>query len=204
MASLDHPSIERTVTLESRPDVARFLQKGAQVAAGSYAERSLTTVDSATGHVVVRLPLPVEPRHFCLTPDEGQLFVTGTGKDVVVIVYPFQTEVGETMLAGHAPGAMAIGGPNDGYLLVANPDTNSVTALDIGYRKLAAVVQVGQGPRDILVTPDNQYALVLNGKSGDMAVIRLASLAARRYKSAPLFTMIPVGADPVSAAVVAL
>ena len=131
--------------------------------------------------------------------------MTGEGKDAVVIAYPYQTEIGETILAGHAPGAMAVVGP---YLLVANPETNSVTVLDINYRKLAAVVQVGQEPCEILITPDNQYALVLNRKSGDLAVIRISALAAsarvRRYKSAPLFTLIPVGQKPVSAAVVAL
>jgi hypothetical protein len=46
---------------------------------------------------------------------------------------------------------------------------------------------------------------VLNEESGDLAVIRIFSLAARyRYKLAPLFTLIPVGEKPVSAAVVAL
>ena len=61
-----------------------------------------------------------------------------------------------------------------------------------------------QEPRHILITPDKQYALVLNRRSGDLAVIRIQSLRARRYKSAPLFTMIPVGEGPVSTAVVAI
>jgi hypothetical protein len=51
---------------------------------------------------------------------------------------------------------------------------------------------------------------VLNEGSGDVAVIRTFSLAGnqegggrvKRYKSAPLFTMVPVGERPVSAAVV--
>jgi DNA-binding beta-propeller fold protein YncE len=73
---------------------------------------------------------------------------------------------------------------------------------------LTALVEVGQRPGHILVTPDQQYALVLNQQSGDLAVIRLYSLGAaqservRRWKSAPLFTLIPVGERPVSAAVV--
>jgi len=85
-----------------------------------------------------------------------------------------------------------------------------VTVLDIATRNLVAVVEVGREPRYILITPDKQYALVLNGKSGDLAVIRVYSLAVtpsgavRRYKSAPLFTMFGVGEQPVSAGVVAL
>ena len=80
--------------------------------------------------------------------------------------------------------------------------------LDVETGKLVALVQVGREPRQIVITPDNEYALVLNEKSGDMAVIRIFSLGGnqvggdrvKRYKSAPLFTMIPVGERPVSAA----
>ena len=35
---------------------------------------------------------------------------------------------------------------------------------------------MGREPRYILITPDKQYALVLNEKSGDLAVIRIFSL----------------------------
>lgn len=201
IASLERAVIERTVTLGGQPAIVRFQQKGAQIVAGSRSDRSLMMADVATGRLIVRLPLPIQPQHFCFSADEGQLFVTGQGKDAVVIAYPYQTEIGETILAGRAPAGMAVVGP---YLLVANPETNCVTVLDINYRKLAAVVQVGQEPHEILITPDDQYALVLNQKSGDLAVIRIAALAARRFKSAPLFTLIPVGQKPVSAAVVTL
>ncbi len=51
--------------------------------------------------------------------DGGQLFITGEGLDGVVIVYPYHTpEVAETVLAGHAPGAMAASGA---FLFVASP-----------------------------------------------------------------------------------
>jgi DNA-binding beta-propeller fold protein YncE len=72
------------------------------------------------------------------------------------------------------------------------------------------VVQVGRGPCRIVLTPDGQYALVLNEKSGDMAVVRMLALSTtpngsyRRFKPAPapIFTLIPVGERPVSAAIV--
>jgi len=96
--------------------------------------------------------------------------------------------------------------------MIANPDDNAITVFDVDNGKLAALVQVGAEPRQIVITPDKQYALVLNQKSGDLAVIRIFSLSGnqvggvrvKRYKSAPLFTMIPVGQKPVSAAVVSL
>ena len=205
IASLTGAAIERTIAAGAEPSIVRFQSDGKQLIAGSRPERSVTIFDVATGKTVVRLPLPLEPRHFCFTPDGGQLFISGDGVDAVVIVYPYQTEVEETILAGHAPGVMAVTDTSPSYLLVANPETSGIMVFDVDTRKLVALVQVGRQPGSILVTPDNQYVLVLNEKSGDLAVIRIFSLAGRyRYKPAPLFTLIPVGERPVSAAVVAL
>jgi YVTN family beta-propeller protein len=88
-----------------------------------------------------------------------------------------------------------------GFLFLANPRSNSVTILDIETHKAIAAAPAGAEPGHITITPDNQYALVLNRRSGDMAVIRIAAVIAKRSRSAPLFTMIPVGSKPVSAAV---
>jgi DNA-binding beta-propeller fold protein YncE len=205
IASLTGAAIERTIAAGAEPSIVRFQSDGKQLIAGSRPDRSVTISDVSTGKTVVRLPLPLEPRHFCFTRDGGQLFISGDGMDAVVIVYPYQTEVEETILAGHAPGVMAITDTSPSYLLVANPETSGIMVFDVDTRKLVAVVQVGRQPGSILVTPDNQYALVLNEKSGDLAVIRIFSLAGRyRYKPAPLFNLIPVGEKPVSAAIVAL
>jgi DNA-binding beta-propeller fold protein YncE len=207
LASLPKAAVERTIDSGTEPSLVRFQSDGRQLIVGSGPERSLAIFNVESGKIVVRLPLPLEPRHFRFNKDGGQLFVSGDGMDAVVIVYPYRTEVAETMLAGRAPDSMEVT-ETPPFLLVTNPQTNSITVLDFDNmgKKLVAVVQVGQEPRHILITPDRQYALVLNQKSGDMAVIRIYSLtnqsASRRYKPTPLFTMIPVGAKPVDAAVV--
>jgi YVTN family beta-propeller protein len=214
VVSLAQSTVSRIIQAATEPCIARFRLDGSQLIAGSRPDRSLTIYDVPTGKTVVRLPLSIAPREFCFTADGGHLYVSGDGMDAVVSVFPYRTEVWETLLAGHAPGAMAIAESDrpPAYLLVANPDADRVTVLDVETGNLVALVQVGQEPRQIVITPDNEYALVLNEKSGDMAVIRIFSLGGnqvggdrvKRYKSAPLFTMIPVGERPVSAAVVAL
>jgi DNA-binding beta-propeller fold protein YncE len=211
IVSLDSATVERTVSTAQDPSIVSFRMDGKQLIAGSRADRSLSIFDVSSGQTIVRLPLAVEPRTFCVSPDGGQLFVSGEGMDAVVIVFPYSTEIWQTVLAGRAPGAMAVTNAPS-FLLVANPDTDSLTVLDFSTQKLVALVQVGQRPGQILLTPDadQQYALVLNEGSGDLAVIRTYSLRApqlsakARFKSAPVFTMIPVGERPVSAAVVTL
>jgi DNA-binding beta-propeller fold protein YncE len=154
------------------------------------------------GQMIVKLPLALRPDNLCFNADGGQLFITGEGRDAVVVVFPYYVpQVAETVLAGHAPGAMAV---SQTHLFLANPDSGDVTILNIARRKIEAVTAVGAEPGFITVTPDGNFALVLNRASGDMAVIRAGAIvaeAAGRLRSAPLYTMIPVGSRPVSAAV---
>jgi YVTN family beta-propeller protein len=191
---------ERVVRAGQALGAARFQSNGRNLLAANLGGRLLTILDAASGRVVTHLPLAVRPDNLCFKSDGGQLFITGEGMDAVVVVYPYQTEVAETVLAGHAPGVMAASAAPD-YLFVANPRSNRVTILDLETHKVIAAAPAGAEPGHIAITPDNQYALVLNRGSGDMAVIRIAAVAARRSKSAPLFTMIPVGSKPVAAAV---
>ncbi len=178
----------------------RFRSDGRALLVGDTGASTILMVEPRTGRTVVDLPVAVRPDSFCMKSDGGQLFVTGAGMDAVVILYPYNTEVAETVLAGRSPGAM-VEVPASNYLFVANAGSGEVTILDIETRRLLAVVPVGREPSCIGLTPDQQYALVLNRASGDVAIIRVVSVAAKRTKSAPLFTMIPVGSRPVSVAV---
>lgn len=178
------------------PGPAAFLKNGRLILAGDPAKSRLLALDPAQGRLVVDLPLSVSPERFCFKQDGGQLFVTGSGLDAVAIVYPYQTQVAGTILAGRNPGVMAA---SPELLFVANPDSGEVTVMEIRTHKIRSVVPVGQRPNRIIVTPDNAFALVLNEVSGDIAVIRVDAMTGRRTKAAPLFTMIPVGSAPVDA-----
>jgi len=191
--------------------LVRF-QYSQQLIAANLTERLLSIYQASSRRLIVNLPLAVRPEHLCFKADGGQLFVTGEGMDAVVVVYPTYTpEVAETVLAGHHPGAMATCNLQDSpqYLFVANPKSGDVSILDIESTNVVAVTPVGTEPSYITVTPDDQYALVLNQASGDMAVIRVPNVTRaineqRRSKKGPLFMLIPVGSKPVSAAVVAI
>jgi YVTN family beta-propeller protein len=185
--------------------LVRF-QYSRQLIAANLSERMLSIYHAPSRRLIVNLPLAVRPDQLCFNADGGQLFVTGEGMDAVVVVYPsFTPEIGETVLAGHTPGAMAAS-VTPGYLFVANPKSGDVSILDIETRRVVAVTPVGTEPAYITITPDDQYALVLNQASGDMAVIRIPNVTRavneqRRWKKGPLFMLIPVGSKPVSAAI---
>jgi YVTN family beta-propeller protein len=204
IADLTAGRITRSFETGGEPAPVRFRKDGKQVLIGNPAARTIAVAEVETGRVLVNLPLALAPERFCFNGNGGQMFVSGQGMDAIAIVYPYQTVVSETILAGRDPGAMVVSGTQ---LFVANPASGDVTVIDIDDRSVVAKISVGQEPVSISLTPDNEYMLVLNKKSCDMAVVRLSKIADSsnpllyRYKRAGLFTVVPVGDSPVSAAI---
>jgi YVTN family beta-propeller protein len=193
--------VDATASTGGQPWTVRFRSDGRLLVAGDRSSRTAIMVDlAAPPQVAVRVPLGLDPLQLRENADGGQMFFAGPGSDSVVTLYPYRTEVGSTTLAGRAPGAIALSRQPE-YLFVANPPTSTVTILNVATQRVMGVVDVGREPVHVSVTPDGEYALVLNRASGDMSVLHIPTLAGRRNKAAALFTQIPVGSGPVSAAV---
>jgi YVTN family beta-propeller protein len=189
--------------LGGRIGAVRFRRDGALLLVANLHDRSLAALDVPSLQVVADLPLAMRPENLCFNSNGGQLFVSGAGMDGVAIVFPFHTlEVEQTVLAGRAPRVMACSKDPE-YLFVASRDASDLCIVDVTTRKMIGIVEVGGLPVGVAITPDSQYALLLNERSGDMAVIHIPAIRGNRLKSgASLFTMIPVGEKPVDAAIV--
>jgi len=184
----------------------RFRSDGKVLLAANLQNRSLLALDVPTLKTVVELPLAMQPDQLCFNADQGQLFVSGQGMDGIAVVFPFDTlYVDQTLLAGRDPGTMACSA-SPAYLFVASRTGSDLCILNIDTRKVVGFVETGGRPSLVTVTPDSQYALVLDQMSGDMGVVRIPrSLTGteRRLKTGgSLFTMISVGSKPVDAVVV--
>ncbi len=202
---LESAKLVGKLTGEGKYSIARFQSNGEAVMAGDRDGKLLSIFSMPSCALVSHLTLAVRPDYWCFKNDGGQLFLAGEGSEEVAIVYPYRTEVAETILAGHAPrGMTTVSTQEMDYLFVASPKSGDVTILNVDTHKVIAVVAVGKNPGFLMPTPDNEFVLVLNQDSGDMAVIRVKSITRNRSKSAPLFTMIPVGSKPVAAAVQAV
>lgn len=170
--------------------------------------RAITAIDVNTMRFITELPLAMRPENLCFNPDQGQLFVSGSGMDGVAVVFPYNTiEVDQTVLAGRDPGVMACS-DQPAYLFVASASGSDVCILNIDSRKLIGIVDIGGRASFIAITPDNQYALFLNPTSGDMAVIHISAINLGRAISpvilknaASLFAVLGVGSNPVHAAI---
>ncbi|MGA2714312.1 MAG: YncE family protein [Bryobacteraceae bacterium] len=182
-------------------EALRFRRDGKTILAGASAAREIVSIDVATGKLLARLPLPIAPSRFCFNGDGGQMFVTGVGEDAVAIVSPFQNEVDQTILAGRTPYAMAVSEARN-LLFVTNMESGDLTILDIETRSRAASVHVGENPGDVLLTPDGEYALVIDRRTGNVSVVRITTVLDRKVRTKPLFTVFPTAADARSAIIV--
>ncbi|HET8550603.1 MAG TPA: hypothetical protein VFL57_21480 [Bryobacteraceae bacterium] len=189
----------RIIRVADEVGSVRFRSDGEALLVANLSGRMLTVLEAPSGRVIANLPLAVRPDNFCFHPNGGQLFITGDGMDAVVVVYPhYVPQVAETALAGRAPAAMAA---SDTHLFVTSPTTGDVIVMDVETRRVIAIATAGAEPCAVVLTPGAEYALVLNRKSGDMAVILTSAIARNRRKSIALLNMIPVGSKPVAAVV---
>jgi DNA-binding beta-propeller fold protein YncE len=201
--SLRSGAVAGVTGLGLRAGVVRLHQDAKLILIGAADRNQIVTVDSDTGALLARLPLAFTPARFCFNGDGGQMFVTGTSGDMIAIVSPYQSEVDQTIVAGRTPYGMAVGYINGlNLLFITNPDSGDLTIFDIDMRRLASSVHVGGKPGEVLLTPDGEYALVVNRDSGDVSVIRIKTALDKKIRVKPLFTVFPTGSAPQSAAII--
>ena len=207
--SLKEGRIASTTGLGLVPGVLRLHPVAKLALVGAADRNQIVTLDSGSGSLLARLPLAFTPARFCFNNDAGQMFVTGGTGDQIAIVSPWQSVVEQTIVAGRTPYGMAVGELNGQNLLfVTNPDSGDLTIFDIDTRRHASSVHVGGKPGEVLLTPDGEYALTVDRESGEVAVVRIATVLDRKTNAGPapmvkpLFTIFPTGQLPQSAAIV--
>jgi WD40 repeat protein len=203
----------RTRRIDGELGCIRFRKDGQVLFVGNYNEKTLVVLDTESLETICELPLPMRPEN--LSFSGGQLFISGSGMDGISIVFTYNTiEVEQTVLGGYQPGAMACS-TNPNYLFVASRAGSEISILNIDTRKMVALTQVGTQPSRIAITDDQQYALILNAGSGDLAIIRIPAIGNMRSKTGAgslpsgiltlrgvsLFAMIPIGQNPTDLAI---
>ena len=205
IVDLEQGRVTASVAVGQEPGPIAIRYDGRQAFVANRAGRTVSVLEFPAGRLITHLGLGARPASLCFKPDGGELFVSGSDRSMVVIIAAYRNEIDQPVLAGSEPDDMAVTRDNQ-LLLVANSGANTVSVIGIDDRRTLAAIPVGRDPRRIVLTPDDQWALVLNYGSGDMAVIR------RRTAEQPgkvgdrtrsLFSMIPVGNEPVDVAVLA-
>jgi YVTN family beta-propeller protein len=94
-----------------------------------------------------------------------------TASLVGLVAFSSSSKAGATVLGSNIESRAIALTPNARMLLVVNPDSNSLSLVDIETRAVTAEVPVGIDPRCVAVAPDSAVAYVANRGSNDITIV---------------------------------
>jgi YVTN family beta-propeller protein len=141
---------------------------------------ALTAVDLPGHSVEARVSVGSLPSAMAFTPDGSDLLVVTQGDDMLHEIDPVSRTVLRSMSVGIEPDAVAVasgGTDGQGIALVANLDSNSVTAVDLGTWRVETTFAVGTQPVAIAVTTvaSRPVALVADFGSNEVTPLYLST-----------------------------
>jgi len=164
----------------------------------SRTQKRLSVVDLRKGLLLTNLELAGIPSQMILKPDGGELYVLSPGSHGVQAINTWTHEVGDYVELGSAP-TRGVLLPDTGQMYVSDAEANTVTGVDMNYRRLIRPsIQAGEIPGALRFDPGDKarLLLVVSQASGDLSVIRVTS-----DRPSGLLTMVPVGDEPRELAV---
>jgi YVTN family beta-propeller protein len=150
---------------------------------------------SLQDRLMARLRVGKTPTHLALKPDSGELFVSNFGSDSISEISTFTNEVGGTYPIGTQPSEGLVGADNSS-LWVSDFGADSVSLYSIDEGRMSSSVHTGSAPDAMAMSVGQPVLLVVDSKSGDIAVIRT-----RANAGPELFTMLPAGLRPNAIAI---
>ncbi len=142
------------------------------------------------------------PIYLTLKPDGGEIFVMNSASNTISELSTPTNDVLGSYLMGDHPRAGLVS-PDNSTLYVSNSGSSEVTLYSIDDGKRFGGVHVGDGPSALAFSTAGHLLLVVDARSGDLALVRTASLTQSTNGSTlhSLFTMLSTGHDPNAIAV---
>jgi YVTN family beta-propeller protein len=162
------------------------------------AGHQVMSVDLAHGGQPDRLEALMDvgrgPVQLALKPDGGELFACNSLSDNISEVVTNTNDVGGAYMMGDDPVRGLVSSDNS-MLYVGNLHSQEVTVYAIDEGKRIGSIHVGDGPAALAFSNSGFLLLVVDARSGDIAVVRTHT------PKPSLFTMIPAGRAPNAIAV---
>lgn len=147
---------------------------------------AVTDTDKAD-RLLALLDVGKSPVSLALKPDGGEAFTSNFEDDSISEIGTSANEVGGTYSVGGGT-VRGIVTSDNSTLWNANFKANTVSRYSIDDGKLAGSIHVGDGPDALALSAEGHLLLVVDSKSGDVAVIRTMTHS--------MFTLLPCGTKP--------
>lgn len=161
------------------------------VALAWQADPQLGRSDSRSDALEAMLDVGLSPGYLALKPDGGELFVSNTGSNSISEVVTSSDDVGGTYLIGSMP-AFGLVSADNSLLYESSLQSQQIAVYSIDDGRRQGSIHVGDGPDRMAFSAAGHLLFAIDRRSGDVAAIRTSTRS--------LFTLFPVGRDPVSIA----
>lgn len=141
---------------------------------------TLTVVDPLFGYggtkLLALVQLGGKGKDWAQSPDEHRLYVSVPERSEVVVIDADRWEISARIPMPGQPNRMRI--QNDGrYLWVANEGkSDALVVLDATTLRPVAEFATGNGPHDLVLSPDNRWAFVSNHQQATLSIIDIPSM----------------------------
>jgi YVTN family beta-propeller protein len=137
--------------------------------------KELIVTDPRHRRVIARIPLGRETSHMVVATSDGtRAFVANIGSGSVSVVDLSAGKAIAEIPTGKGAEGIDIR-PDDAEVWVANRDANTISVIDVKKLAVAATIPVGEFPIRIKFVPGGKRALVSCAKTGDVAVLDVAT-----------------------------
>jgi len=175
LSVIDWPSrtVVRTIDLgqDSRPHGIRFLPDDQRIVVTTEGSERLLLVDLVQGKVLERIEVGGgKPHMVALSPSADRAYVTHVDSGSLSVVDLTQNRKIASIPTGNSTEGIAVNRAGT-QVWVSNREDNEVAIVDAKRLEVVERIKTGLFPIRIVMTPDDQYALVTCAKSAELAVI---------------------------------
>jgi YVTN family beta-propeller protein len=142
---------------------------------GLFKDNAVAVVDTSTGQILSKIPIPTGPHGLVITPDGRWVYASSDGDSKVSLIDTHTDQVTQSIEVGKTPHGLAIT-PDGKTVLVAVYGTSQVAFIDTATNQVTGQVAV-PNPHNIAISPDGQTAYVAAQmpNATSLAVLNLAN-----------------------------
>lgn len=190
------PTVRAAINVCLNPEDVAILPDSSKAFISCSTSGQVAAVDLKSDKLLALLDVGKSPVSLALKPDGGELMTFNFGADSISIIETTPNEVLGSYLIGSQPSRGLVSLDNS-RLYVSNFGGNNVAVYDIDSGRVIATLPVGTHPDGLALSQSQNYLLVLDSDSGDVAIIQKRKPKKKFEPSEySLLTIIPVGMHP--------
>jgi YVTN family beta-propeller protein len=175
----DTLAVARRFRVDDVPKGLALSPDAATMWVSNWESNTVSVVDVATGEVSKRVKVGTNPRGTVVTHDGAKVYITNFGSRSVSVIDAATAAVTKTIRDVCSAPRHAAALADDSLVLVSCYGGHEVVAIDVATDKVVHRVEVGEGPKTIEISRDQQFAYTADYRGNTMSIIDLATWRAR-------------------------